>query len=153
MRAPRPASLLLALTVLLSGTSACGTQRPLGEAVVTIGDRTFEVQVARTQEQQVRGLQGQHPQANGGLLMTWPQARIQQIWMAEMEVALTIGWIRDGHVVAVGTYQPCQVQPPEDCPTYGLPLPVDAILEVASGALTPSSIGDQATIQYKEKSR
>lgn len=138
----RPAA-AVALTLALAG---CAGDSP-ATATVTIGSARFDVELARTADQQRAGLSDREALPAGtGMLFTFAHAGEQQVWMAGMAVALDVAWISDGQVLDVLTLDPCTEPDQDTCPRWTSPGDVDALLEVPAGALTRVTAGDAVTV-------
>ncbi len=138
----RPAA-AVALALALAG---CAGDSP-ATATVTIGSARFDVELARTADQQRAGLSDREALPAGtGMLFTFAHAGEQQVWMAGMAVALDVAWISDGQVLDVLTLDPCTAPDQDTCPRWTSPGDVDALLEVPAGGLTQVTAGDAVTV-------
>lgn len=101
---------------------------------VTIRGQKFIVEIARTSEEQSRGLSGHAPLApDEGMLFPFPPGSTPGFWMKDMLFPIDIVWIADGRVVGFVEHAA-----PDDRPnrmTYYPPQPVTEVLEVAAGTV------------------
>ena len=137
------------LVALLVATSVgCAPSTPTF-AAVQIGPTPveFQVEVAKTAEQQRDGLSGRSELSAGtGMLFQFGKRGEQQVWMAGMTIPLDIAWIADGKVVAIDTLTACTETDEKNCPKWTSPVPVDALLEVPAHSLTGVIPGMTITI-------
>lgn len=116
---------------------------------VTVGDRTFTVEVATTREQQNTGLSGRPELPEGtGMLFLFEDRSPRTFWMPDMSFDLDIAWIADGVVLGVDTMTPCEAEQDAECERWSSPGEVDAALEVPAGALDGVEPG--APVEYQE---
>jgi hypothetical protein len=94
--------LLLALTWAMPALAA-GVNPPLATGTVVIAGRvTLTVEVARSPEEQVRGLSGRRSlEPDHGMLFVYERAQPVSIWMKGMRFPLDILWIHAGRIVAI----------------------------------------------------
>lgn len=114
-----------------------------------IGDRSFELEVARTQQQQAMGLMYRKSLAhNRGMLFTFEPPQPVRFWMKNTLIPLDMIFLRNGKVVAIAAAVPaCKTK---TCPTYGTQSPVDQVIEL-SGGLTKQiglKVGEQVKIKF-----
>jgi hypothetical protein len=105
---------------------------PLATGTVVIAGRvTLTVELARTPEEQVRGLSGRPGLKPGhGMLFVYDRPHPVSIWMKDMRFALDIIWIRAGRIVAIEKHaSPLTPQGPERVYTAT----ADLVLEVPAG--------------------
>jgi len=105
---------------------------PLSTGRVVIAGRvTVTVELARTPEQQVRGLSGRPGlKAGHGMLFVYDRPQAVGIWMKDMRFPLDIIWIRAGRIVAIEKNAP-PLAP--DGPNRVYTAIADLVLEVAAG--------------------
>ena len=126
-----------------STTSATnlGQQLPI-EAVATVGEHRFDLEVARTREEQRLGLMFRDPLPDGrGMLFPFDPPRPASFWMYNVTFPLDMVFMFDGEVVHIEDSVPgCSELP---CPGYGPPQTtlVDSVLELNGG--TADSLGLQ----------
>jgi uncharacterized protein len=132
-----------ALATLLAG---CASTPESSTATVGVGTAAvFQVEVARTADEQRNGLSGRPELSEGtGMLFTFEKRAERQVWMAGMEVPIDAAWIVDNQVLAVKTLYPCAKTDQDQCPRWTSPGDVDALLEVPAGALDGIKTGAAA---------
>jgi len=110
---------------------------------VTIGDQTFDVEVADNPVKRQIGLMWRESMpANQGMLFVFERTAKHSFWMKNTLIPLDLIWISDtGKVVDVKTAYPC---PPETetCPSFQPIEPALYVLEVNAGSFT-GNIGDK----------
>lgn len=81
---------------------------PLATGTVVIAGRvTLTVELARTPEEQIRGLSGRPGLKSGrGMLFVYERPHPVSIWMKDMRFSLDIIWIRAGRIVAIEKQAP-----------------------------------------------
>lgn len=116
---------------------------------VRIGDKSFSVELALTQEQQALGLGERDSLAkNSGMLFVFKPARQETFWMKDMRFDLDIVWITDGKIVDISRHvtAPKEGAKTEDLPTYSPNTEVDHVLEINAGEADGMKIGDRVEI-------
>lgn len=88
---------------------------------ILIGDKSIEVEIARTNEERVRGLSGRESvEPNTGLLFVFDTPGRYGFWMKDMKFAIDIVWVDEGwEVVGIESMinpdsYPMTFYPPED---------------------------------------
>lgn len=139
---------LLFYVLLVSDVSALQ-----GGGVVIDGRVTITVEVARTAQEQARGLGGRSSlPRGGGMLFPFDAAKPRVFWMKGMLIPLDILWIREGKIVAIDA----SVAPPRSHETPAIVSHVaDLVLEVPAGfALEMGvSVGQTVRVRYEGSSR
>lgn len=68
--------------------------------IVEINNKVFQVELAKTPEEQARGLSNRDILAdNSGMLFIFPNYQTRFFWMKDMRFSLDIIWIKDNQVV------------------------------------------------------
>ena len=142
--------------ITLSAESTSPTDLPtdLGSdqyavSAVRIGEKTFNVELALTREQQSLGL-GERDSlpANSGMLFVFKPAEIVPFWMKGMRFNLDIVWISEGNIVDITRNAP--VPKPEtkteNLPLYSPKTEIDYVLELNAGAADKMNVGDRVEI-------
>ena len=127
--------------------------RPLivldGEPTVSIGNVTFNVEVAHIPELRVRGLSGREGIADdSGMLFVFDSGRTTEFWMRGMSFPLDFVWIGDDcTVVDLHKYvrEPLPGTVDADLEHYASRVPAKYNLEIAAGTVTQRgiSVGDR----------
>jgi len=105
---------------------------PLPTGKVTIAGRVkLTVELARTLDEQVRGLSGRTGlKAGSGMLFVYDHPHPISIWMKDMRFPLDIIWIQAGRIVAIEKHAPPLTSAgPERVYT----VTADSVLEVPAG--------------------
>jgi len=114
-----------------------------------IADRSIELEVASTPEQQAMGLMYRtFLPDDRGMLFEFKPARWVNFWMKNCEISLDMIFMRDGVVTAIQpAAPPCTADP---CPTYGPDTMVDRVIELRSGraAELGLKVGDRIAIEF-----
>lgn len=125
---------------------------PASQERLRVGNQALTVEVARTPEEQQRGLMEREvlPEDVG---MLFPSERPEQkvFWMKNTRIPLDMLWIRDG--VVIGMTPNVQPEPgvgDEDLRRYPSPGAVTAVLEVNGGWAERHNVrtGDRVTAQH-----
>ncbi len=138
------ASVAIALAVGVAGCSSSAPKEAQAlpiTAVVELGGRTINLEVAETPEEQAIGLMFRASLADDrGMLFPVDPPRPVSFWMKNVAISLDMLFIANGEVVAIElNVPPCLEEP---CPTYGPEgMPVDAVLEVRGGLVEDLGVG------------
>jgi len=99
---------LVASLVWAAHAPAVEVNPPLVTGTLVIAGRvTLTVELARTVEEQVRGLSGRPGLKPGhGMLFVYDRPHPVSIWMKDMRFPLDIIWIRAGRIVAIEKHAP-----------------------------------------------
>jgi uncharacterized membrane protein (UPF0127 family) len=118
-------------------------------ATVTIGSARFTAEVARSDEDRVRGLSGRaRLDAGRGMLFIFETAEIRSFWMKDMNFPIDIIWISGGKVADITRDLPA---PKGSIPAAAQPaIPSETVLEVNSGEAQANGIrvGDIVEIDF-----
>ncbi len=101
----------LGLAMLLASTApaaAVEVNPPLPTGTVAIAARVnLTVELARTPDEQIRGLSGRPSLKPGhGMLFVYARPQPVSIWMKDMRFPLDILWIRAGRIVKIEKHAP-----------------------------------------------
>ena len=125
-----------------------------GKAEVTLKSKVFTVDVARGQQELIRGLSDRESISEfGGMLFEFPRSDIYSIWMKNMRFSLDIIWLNKRKVVF---FVKNAESPLPDIPDSGLKIftpavEADEVLEVRAGMINRLriQIGDEADIVFR----
>ena len=124
-----------------------------GGEVVIDGRVTITVEVAKTAQEQARGLGGRSSlPRGGGMLFPFDAAERRTFWMKGMLIPLDILWIREGKIMAIDA----DVAPPRSHETPAIVRHVaDMVLEVPAGFAREMgiSVGQTVRVRYEGSSR
>lgn len=119
-----------------------------------LASRTFQVEVARTDQEKAQGLSGRNDIADGeGMLFIFDPPEQAAFWMKEMRFSLDMIWIKDGRIIAIDRNLPLPQEgsSTDQLPTYRPPAAVEAVLEIKGGAAADFQIGDKVEQQVREQ--
>jgi uncharacterized protein len=139
--------ILLALAAWLS--SGSGYAAELERQWVIIGGEQFRVEVARTVDEQARGLMRRHSLApDAGMLFVYEEPQWLAFWMFDTHIALDILYF-DARQRLVNLHQdvpPCRSRP---CAVYPSDAPAQYVLELNAGtaARLGVQVGDRLQIR------
>lgn len=126
-----------------------GCNPPLPRATLTVGQASFDVEIATTLLEQSCGLSGRTGLADGnGMLFAFRSAGTQSFWMKDMNFPIDIVWIGGGKVVGfVENANPQAGAPIWKLKIYSSPPGVDKVLEIPAAAVARSgiTIGDNVS--------
>jgi uncharacterized membrane protein (UPF0127 family) len=127
----------------LTSCSIPTDKNPTKFSTVEIGQQSFHVEIANTNETRQRGLMFREKLAdNEGMLFLFDSPDKHSFWMKNTLIPLDIIWISDDKkVVDIQTMQPCAKDP---CPSYQPPNEAQYVLEVGAGKFR-GEIGDTIT--------
>ncbi len=96
---------------------------------------TFTVEIALTDEEQIRGLQGRDSlQPGSGMLFLYPEATPQAFWMKDVLMPLDIVFADgQGRITEVLEQLPPCLGPVAHCPSYRSRSPARYVLEISAG--------------------
>lgn len=101
---------------------------------MTIGTRTWLVEVAATPEDRSQGLAGRTSLApDQAMWFVLPEPGIHGFWMQDMNFAIDLAWVTpQGRIAEVETLVPCTQTP---CPVFFPPEPALFVLETRAGEI------------------
>ncbi len=112
----------------------------LDEMTVKIGEQSWSVEVAKTQEQRQQGLMLRESLSEGnGMLFIFEEIDFHSFWMKNTLIPLDVIWISENmKVVDIQTLTPCEA---EECPSFVPSVKAKYVLEVNAG-IFEGEIGD-----------
>jgi hypothetical protein len=117
-------------------------------AKATLANQLFELEVAKTPQQQAIGLMYRtFLPPNRGMLFPFSPAQPVRFWMKNCKISLDIVFLHQGKVVGISANTPpCTTEP---CPQYGPEALVDQVIELQSGraAAIGLKVGDTVKVQ------
>jgi uncharacterized protein len=113
-------------------TAPTGQILPISAQAVLSNGTIIQLEVARTPEQQAKGLMYRPPLPdNQGMLFQFSSPQPVSFWMKNVPVPLDMVFLQNGVVQYIeASAPPC---PREPCPTYGPSVPIDMVIELRSG--------------------
>ncbi|MEM9154605.1 MAG: DUF192 domain-containing protein [Cyanobacteria bacterium J06642_2] len=129
-----------------------GQRLPIG-AKAQIGDREFELEVARSAQQQQIGLMFREDLADGrGMVFPFEPARPVSFWMHNVRFALDMLFLYEDEIVDMALSVPGCPEVP--CPSYGPPrnVNVDRVVELKGGTVDQLGVqtGDRVVVEFIE---
>lgn len=115
---------------------------------VTIGEKTFRVQVVEKPEALQKGLSGKSSLPDDqGMLFLFADKGDHPFWMKDMKFAIDIIFINDNKIVSIIENAPAPKTANENLPLYRSDEPANKVLEVKAGSVKKYNIkdGDQIT--------
>jgi len=115
----------------------------------TINNHTFLLELAKTTQEQTRGLSYRDSLApDHGMLFLFPKADFYEFWMKDMRFPIDILFIRDNKIVAAFENLPPMHVPDQNLPRYIPNQPANKVLEINAGLSKRYGIkkGDVITI-------
>ncbi len=118
-------------SVAVADTPTQGQNLPI-TATFKVKDQIIELEVARTPEQQEKGLMYRTSLSkNRGMLFTFPTPRLTRFWMKNVFISLDMVFLKDGVIKEIlADVPPCKADP---CPIYGPDSLVDQVIELPGG--------------------
>jgi uncharacterized protein len=107
---------------------------PLKTQCIRIDDRTYQVEVAATPEQQQRGMQFRtRVDSKEGMIFPYEHPQTLTFWMKDCKIPLDLLYFRQGVLVHyVDSAPPCPASV-EKCPVYSSPGSADTVVELKAG--------------------
>jgi uncharacterized protein len=114
-------------------------------ATAKLAGQVFELEVAKTHQQQTMGLMFRtFLPSNRGMLFPFTPQRSVQFWMKHCILSLDMIFLREGKVVAIAANSPpCKTEP---CPVYGPNEPIDQVIEIRGGQTASIGLKVGATV-------
>jgi Uncharacterized conserved protein len=113
------------------------------------GSVLLEVEVARSRDEQERGLMGRESLPDDhGMAFVFSEPITNGFWMKNTKIALSIAFIgTDGRIQEIQNMDPCLT---ETCPIYAPAEPYDVALEVNQGKFEDAGIkvGDKVILSF-----
>jgi hypothetical protein len=128
-----------------------GQKLPIS-AYAIANNRKFELEVARTPQQQATGLMSRTSLANNrGMLFLFSPPQPIKFWMKNTLIPLDIIFLLNGKVQAIAAnVPPCKTA---TCPTYGPDTQVDRVVELRGGTAKEIrlKVGDRIQIEFLDR--
>lgn len=120
---------------------------PRNSFYLTINNIKIDLSIADTPLKQTQGLSYQkNLEKNVGMLFIFPDKRVRNFWMKNMNFSLDIIWIDDNKIVKIDTNLLPEGEQPKN--SYSSILPIDHVLEVNAGFCKSNKIYVGDTVQY-----
>ncbi len=116
----------------------------LEQAIVKIGEQSWTVEMAKTNEERQQGLMFRESlEADKGMLFVFPNKALHAFWMKNTLIPLDVIWIsEDLKVVDVQMLNPCKT---EECPLFQPKEEARFVLEIPAGTFK-GRVGDSLKI-------
>ncbi len=117
-----------------------------GYKIVSIGEESFKLEVADTEEKQVKGLSDRDSiPGDEGMIFLFGKPGNYGIWTKGMRFSIDIIWLRDNKVVDVAENIPPPLDENAGLKTYYPGADADAVIELKAGTIKKVglSIGDE----------
>lgn len=109
---------------------------------VSVGERSFSVEIADTSSERAQGLSGRDGLCGGcAMLFRFDVPGTYGFWMPDMRFAIDIAWIRDGRIIHIER----RVAPDFQGVLHPSSEATD-VLETAAGALDGVGVGDEVRL-------
>ena len=136
-----------------SSPSAGASQTEVPAAlVVTVGSADpIVAEIADDSDERRLGLMGRADVPPGtGMLFVYAEPVERSFWMGNVEVPLSIAWVRNGQVVGTAEMTPCPAAD-RSCPRYSPGVPFDSAVETTGGTFTRAAteVGDVVTVSRR----
>lgn len=120
-------------------------------SIITINSASFQVELARTQKEQVRGLSGRESlPKDTGMLFLFDKPLYHSFWMRGMKFPLDIIFILNDKVMAVYENLP-PASEAINPPIYGSEVIADKVLEINAGEAGKNNIKIGNTVFFEIK--
>ena len=149
-------SIFMLVSLALVSCGAAPTPKPspratpapvTGPRVVMPSGAVYSLEIARTPDEQARGLMFRESLPERfGMLFPFPDRGVHGFWMKNTMIPLDILWLdASGKVLFISTETPpCKADP---CPTYGPNFPTASVLEIAGGKARREQISVGSVLQ------
>ena len=139
---------LVAALVLLAGCSsddpAPAPEAPDDRVRATLDGVDLLLEVADDPQERAVGLMRRESVPPGtGMVFLYDEPVQHRFYMFDVPVPLRAVFVRDGRVVESLLMPPCELDVPQDCPTYGPDEPYDTVVETAPETLPDVQPGDR----------
>jgi uncharacterized membrane protein (UPF0127 family) len=125
---------------------------PIPEETMTVGSKTVQVQIVKTETDREKGLGGvKSLNADDGMLFVFDSKPVNAtFWMKDMLIPLDMIWIKDNKVLSIDRNIPISPvgTPDSSLKTYSPKEPIDYVLEVNAGFSDSNGVkvGDVVTL-------
>ncbi len=122
---------------------------PLKTACITIDHHSFTVEIAKTQEEQARGLQFRdHLDADRGMIFPYEKLQPLVFWMKDCKIALDLLFFNHHQLVHyVDSAPPCQL-PANQCAVYPSQALADTVIELQAGTRKKYGFNTHSQFQF-----
>lgn len=132
-----------------SSVTPAATPPPAGPRAVLPSGRIYNLEIARTPQEQEQGLMFREslPEKTG-MLFPFTDKGVHHFWMKNTMIPLDMVWMdADRKVIFVSANTPpCKADP---CPSYGPDSPAASVLEIAGGMAAKENITVGAVLRFE----
>ena len=140
-------ALLVAGLVLVTGCGADEEPAQDDRIRATLGGVELLLEVADDPDERAVGLMGRESVPPGtGMVFRYDEPVQTRFYMYDVPVPLRAVFVRAGRVVHSVLMPPCELDVPQDCPTYGPDEPFDTVVETAPETLPDVQPGDRLVL-------
>jgi uncharacterized membrane protein (UPF0127 family) len=153
----RPARLVALAVLALALLTGCSSDEeapaapapPSDERVrARLGGVELVLEVADDDQERAVGLMRRTSVPPGtGMLFRYDEPVLARFYMYDVPVPLRAVFVRDGTVLFSVLMPPCELDVPQDCPTYGPDQPFDTVVETAPETLPDVRPGDRLVVE------
>ena len=146
-------TLIIIISILGFFMIAWGISKNIGpyqKATVQINDTDFNVRIAKSISQKIKGLSGYPALAqNEGMLFIYTNKNIPSFWMKDMNFPIDIIWIDNDKIVDLTkNISPNSYAKKE---TFSPKLPIDKALEIEAGSIEKYNLEIGSSIKITQK--
>lgn len=143
----RAAPVALALLAGCSSGPAEPAALPDDRLRATLDGVELVLEVADTPEERAVGLMRRPEVPPGtGMIFRYDEPSTGRFYMYDVPIPLRAVFVRDGVVLYSVLMPPCELDVPQDCPTYGPDEPFDTVVETAPETLPDVQPGDRLVV-------
>ncbi len=147
MRGVGAAAALLLLAGCSSGEPAASAT-PDDRVRATLDGVGLLLEVADDPQERAVGLMRRRSVPPGtGMVFRYDEPVSARFYMYDVPIPLRAVFVRDGRVVHSVLMPPCELDVPQDCPTYGPDEPFDTVVETAPATLPDVQPGDRFELE------
>lgn len=129
-----------------------GNSTDVSKATATVGDKTYKLILARTEEEKIKGLsERDNLPKDTGMLFIFEEKAEHGFWMKNMRFPIDILYISDNKVVEIveNAPKPTENQDPSTLPIYRSGDPVNYVLELNANEVKENKVKEGDTVDLK----
>ena len=118
-------------------------------AQIKINNQTFQVEIAKTQNEKIKGLSNQkNLKENSGILFVYDDYQVRNFWMNNMNFPLDILWIRDNKLISCEKNVPIKDNQGK-ISQISSSEPINYVLEINSGLCEKYDLKSRQTVDIQ----